>query len=149
MDNQGNVVQFPAEVRGIFSFPKHSDWQWGSSSLLYWRVLEPLSTGVKKLEHEVDHSLPSNAKFRNESSESPHTRTRTSIYIYIYIHIHTENYLATFLRKWLIFTLYLCSHMHHCTTLQYEHFPICIRSGKNLRYLMMSTNTNLKELLSF
>ena len=147
MDNQRNVVQFPAEVGGIFSFPKHSDWQWGSSSLLYSWVLEPLSTGVKQLEHEADHSLPSNARVKNESSEY--------IYIYIYIsythtqHQYTENYLATFLRNWLIFSLYLRSHMHHCMTFQHEHFPTCIRSGKNLRYLMMSTNTNLKELPCF
>ena len=74
MNNQGNMVQFPAEL-GFFH-PKHSDWLCGSSSLLCWWVLEPLFIGVKQLEHEADHSLPSNAKVKNESSERErHTHT--------------------------------------------------------------------------
>jgi len=43
--------------------------------------LEPLFIGVKQLEHEADHSLPSNAKVKNESSERErHTHTHTSIW---------------------------------------------------------------------
>ena len=85
------MVQFPAEVV-FFSFPKHSDWLWGSSSLLCWWVLEPLSIGVKQLEHEVDHSLPSNAKVKNESSDISthiHTHTHTHTHTHSHVCFHT------------------------------------------------------------
>jgi hypothetical protein len=69
--------------RRLFFFSK-ADWLWGSSSLLCWWVLEPLSKGVKQLKHEVNHSLPSNAKVKNESSDiSIHTNTNMRKYVFM------------------------------------------------------------------
>ena len=44
-----------------------------------------LAAGLKQLQHEADHSLPSNAKIKNEPSESPHTHThRVCVCVCIY-----------------------------------------------------------------
>jgi hypothetical protein len=56
---------------------KLTDRNWGPSSLLYtgYRVPGVLSTGLKRLGSEADHSPPSSTEVRNGGAISPLTHT--------------------------------------------------------------------------
>jgi hypothetical protein len=63
LHNQGIVVQFLAGARGFFFF-RASKLSVGPIQPNMSCVLEALSTGVKRLEHGIDHSPPSSAKVK-------------------------------------------------------------------------------------
>jgi hypothetical protein len=58
LDNQGPI---PSRGRS----PSCPDWCWGPPSLLSNGYQGALSSGVKQLGHEADHSPPSSAKVKN------------------------------------------------------------------------------------
>jgi hypothetical protein len=55
-------VRVPVRSR-IFSSPRRPDRLWGPQPPIQW-VLGALSSGVKRLEHEADHSPSSSAEVR-------------------------------------------------------------------------------------
>jgi hypothetical protein len=68
VDKLGIMVQFPEGARDFFFFSKIIQTGSGVHPPSYVVGTGPLSLGVRQLDHEADHSLPSSAEVTNERS---------------------------------------------------------------------------------